>query len=75
MTSNDNGAMEIDPFPPVRRGRPRVPTIKVRLSPASYARLLRSAEHRALDPRDLASRIVQTVLEHNLINAVLDDEA
>jgi hypothetical protein len=53
----------------------RVPTqLKVRLAPHQFKVLEGAAVRRNATPLELATRIVQTVLEHNLINAVLDDE-
>jgi hypothetical protein len=57
---------------PAKRTRPH--SVGIRLSTASYNRLTRAAERRGVKPRDLATRIIETVLNGGLIKAVLDDE-
>jgi hypothetical protein len=59
--------------PLAKRTRPH--SVGIRLSSASYIRLTRAAAKRGVKPRDLATRIIETVLHSGLIKAVLDDEA
>jgi hypothetical protein len=59
-----------------RPGRGRTTSLlKVRVEPHQFKRLERAAVNRNATPLELVTRIVQTVLDHNLINAVLDDDA
>ena len=62
------------PPSPRSRGRPRVHRVPVRLSSAQFKHLVREADHRGLAINVFLDRLVATVLDHNLINAVLDDE-
>jgi hypothetical protein len=53
---------------------PRCPRIgRTRLSAHQYNRLMRAAESRGVKPLDLVGLIVTTVLDDDLIGAVLDD--
>jgi hypothetical protein len=57
-----------------RRGR--TPTnLRVNLRAHQFKRLESAAARRNVSPLELATSIVKTVLDHNLINAVLDDDA
>ena len=56
-----------------RRAR-RWRVARVRLSPANYDRLCGAARKRDVLPQTLLDHIVQTVLDADLIKAVLDDE-
>lgn len=58
---------------PQRRAFKRRRVMRANLSPAQFNHLLRAADHRGVAPNVLVDRIVGTVLDHNLINAVLDD--
>jgi hypothetical protein len=48
--------------------------VRARLSAAQFHRLERAAQHRGMTPVQLVTRIVGTVLDDNIITAVLDDE-
>jgi hypothetical protein len=53
----------------------RAHNMRVKLSDAQFNRLTRAAEKRGTQPRELIERIAHTVLNHGLIDAVLDDDA
>jgi hypothetical protein len=72
MTDSNNIASMRAPVRTLRNVKAR--TIRPLMSEAQFNKLLRAASHRGVDPGDLAGRIISTVLEHNLIKAVLDDE-
>lgn len=71
MTETDEIAA---PLPPGPRGRPRVHSVRIRLSSAQFHHLVRASDHRGVAPNVFLDRIIATILDHNLINAVLDDE-
>jgi hypothetical protein len=56
------------------RSTSRPHSIRVKLTAAQFNRLLRAADKRGTQPRELIERIAHTVLNHGLINAVLDDD-
>jgi hypothetical protein len=47
---------------------------RIRVDANNFARLLRAADRRGIDPDMLLERLVATTLAANLIDAVLDDK-
>jgi hypothetical protein len=79
--SFDKASLQVDapmsdfqPLMPQKRkvGRPLL--VRARLNAAQFRVLQRQAEHRAISPVELVTRIVATVLDDNMVNAVLDDD-
>ena len=63
---------DFQPLMPQRKvGRPAL--VRARLTSAQFRVLQQHAERRAISPVELVTRIVATVLDDNMINAVLDD--
>jgi hypothetical protein len=63
---------QLAPTPPIR-STVRPHNMRVKLTAAQFNRLLRAADKRGTQPRELIERIAHTVLNHSLIDAVLDD--